>query len=447
MKTSSRRPFQNMTSENWQNLALTGLAVFFLLQIGLDIIWGNTCGHLGTDYCAFWSAGYLANSDGYMTVYNLKILGQTQLSNFPKFGDISTFAVSPIAYLPIFILPFQLLALLTPISSFWIWTIINLIAFIFYLRFFIKSTTNLRLSMRLLAMLCLSLPVYWNFLDGQVNVWLMICVGEFMRAAMSDQPLRAGLWLGGLLLKPQTLILIGIALLLRRSVRILIGLAASSTILIGSSLALLGPVGFWEMLQIWLGFTKGMPTNDVDSMMNWRMLGFHLSNWISPLVGWAVAGIGMLLTTLVVLYLWRKPIDSHSPSFTIALLGTLAATGVVAWHSHIHMAMFLIPPLIFLYQTKIELPKNFLEYWVLLPSMAYFIVYILASLIKANVLPSNLITSITFIRGASEFGMNLFLVGWAVVCLRQSTRLKSGENLQQQYTWGRQQENNFTHKS
>ncbi len=412
-------PFQNMTSTAWVNLALVALFTFYLIQIALDVIWHNICGHLGTDYCAFWSAGLIANTRGYVDVYNLDLLRQVQLGNFPKFGDISTFAVSPIAYLPVFILPFQALALLTPAASFWIWTILNLLAFVVYLYYFNRSTTALSLPGRLVLMFLLSLPAYWNFLDGQINVWLMICTGEFIRAALADRPVRAGLWLGALLLKPQALILIGLALLLQRWFKMLAGLAAASVVLVGASLAMLGPAGFMDMLRIWLGFSQGMPTNDVDSMMNWRMLGFHLSNWATPLFGWAVAALGMAVTVVASLYLWRQRVDIHSEGFLVALTGTLAGTGAVAWHSHIHMAMFLIPILLYLVQTKIQTPKNLLEYWVLLPALAYFIVYVLASLIKADVLPSDLNRSITFIRGASELGMNLYLLGWAIVRSRQ----------------------------
>lgn len=415
----SKIPFQNMSPTAWINLALVALFTFYALQIALDIVWGNICGHLGTDYCAFWSAGWIANTRGYIDVYNLQILRQIQLGNFPKFGDISTFAVSPIAYLPIFLLPFQILARLDPHTSFWIWTLINLLAFVLYLYYFSRSTTQLSLPTRWLIMFGLCLPTYWNFLDGQINVWLMICIGEFLRAVLADRPVRAGLWLGGLLLKPQALILIGLAVLLQRRYRMLAGLAAASAALVGASLAMLGPSGFMDMLRIWLGFTQGMPTNDVDSMMNWRMLGYHLSNWTSPLVGWPAAGLGMVLTIIASLYLWRRHLDFHSEAFLVALTGTLAGTGAVAWHSHIHMAMFLIPILLYLYQKKIRVPKNLLEIWVLAPALAYFIVYVLASLIKANVLPSDWNRSITFIRGASELVMNLYLLGWAVVRLRQ----------------------------
>jgi hypothetical protein len=415
-----------MSRTGWVNLALAASFIFYLIQVALDLIWKNTCGHLGTDFCAFWSAGGIANALGYAKVYDLHILAAAQQQNFPAFGDISTFAVSPIAYLPVFVIPFQMLALIPPATSFWIWTVINAAAFVLYLRFFYQQTNLQTMPWRLLSMLALSLPVYWNFLDGQVNVWLMICVGEFMRLAMAGKSLRAGMWLGGLLLKPQTLVLLGLVLMLQRSMKIMLGLFAVSTVLIGGSVALVGRAGIGSMLRVWLGFAQGMPTNDVDSMMNWRMLGFHLTNWLSPEVGWIVIVGGSAVTALAALYLWRRPIAWNSMAASGALLGTLAATCLVAWHSHIHMAMVLIPAFL-LMRPQLEFSRpGLLERWVLVPTAAYFLVYVLASLAKIDILPGGITTSINIVRGGAEFAMNAWLLIVALQLVRKFRELQQG---------------------
>jgi hypothetical protein len=403
-----------MTPEKRLNLVLAALAVFYLIQIVLDLVWHNICGHLGVDYCAFWSSGQIANAYGYGRVYDLELLGRVELGNFPSFGDRPTFAVSPFAYLPVFLPPFQLLAILPPALGFWVWTLVNTAAFALYLRFFYRNTVKLALPTRVLAMLSLSLPVYWNLLDGQVNVWLMICVGEFMRLATAEEPLKAGLWLGGLLLKPQSLLLLGPALLFRGTRRIIAGLGISCGVLVAASLAMLGKNGMAALAQVWLGFGRGIPTNDVDSMMNWRMIGFHFSNWFSPGLGWSLAALGIVATIAAATYLWRRTIDLRSSSFAMALLGTMAATGLVAWHAHIHMAMFLIPALILVCKETSIPTKNLLESWVAVPAAAYVLVYLLASLIKLGVLPMELAISLNFLRGASEFGLNAWILAVAV---------------------------------
>ncbi len=417
MNKPLRMPFRDMTPEAWQNLALAALAIFYIAQLLLDVVWHNLCGHLGVDFCAFWSGGHIANTSNYANMYALGMLEKLERSLFPKFGDPATFAISPIAYLPIFMLPFQALALLPPAPAFWIWTLLNTAALGFYLRFFMHSIRGEPLRNRLLILMLLSLPVYWNLLDGQVSVWLMICIGEFLRAAKADRLFRAGLWLGGILLKPQNLILLGIVLLTQRSWKAVTGLVVSSFVLMAVSFVMVGPTGFVSLLGIWLGFAQGITTNYVEIMMNWRMLGQHLSTLAGPALGWTVAGVGMLATISAALYLWRRRVEVHSSYFSIAILGMLAATGLVAWHSHIPAAMMLIPPLLLLEQERI-LPKQMISVWVLVPAAAYVAAFLLAAILRAQANVENSIIStsqfLNFIRGGSEFAMNLYLLIWSV---------------------------------
>lgn len=403
---------------------MAALLAFYVLQIGLDALWGNTCSHLAIDYCAFWSAGRVANENGYAGIYNLQLLRQVQLPLIANLSLRSAFAVSPIAYLPIFIIPFQLLASIPPSLGYWIWTAINLVGLLAYLKFFIRNTTGHPMENRILFLIVLSLPVYWNLLNGQVNTWLVISVGEFLRAIFSNRPLRAGLWLGGLWLKPQTLILIGLILLLRRAGRILLGFSMASVVLTGVSLLMIGIGGFQQLIRLWLGFTSGLPTNDVEIMMNWRMVGMHLSSFLVPGVGWTIAGVGLLITSAAVLYLWRRSIPPQSPAFAAATLGTLAATGAVAWHSHVHMAMFLLPPMIYLIQQKGFSPK-ILNIWVFLPAGGYILAFLLAALVETAPMLSSLNPWLNFLRGAGEFSLNLYLVVWAINQIRSDRSLQS----------------------
>jgi len=406
-------PFQNMSSTQWENLGLAALFLFYLIQIGFDLLWHNTCGHLAIDYCAFWSAGRAANTSGYSNIYNIDILKQIQFGLVPHSSNMSAFVVSPVAYFPAFVIPFQILSLFAPLPSFAFWTLINMAVLFFYLRFFIQKITGQVLQTRLLVLLFLSLTVYWNFFNGQVNVWLVLCVGEFMRAAMDKRPFQAGLWLGGLLLKPQTLLLIGVALLLQRSVKLLAGLTATSIALIGASFVLIEYDGLQHLARLWLGFTSGLPTNDVEIMMNWRMIGLHLGNVSFPLLGWIVTGLGMVATLFAAVCIWKKPLDFVSTSFAVALLGLLAATGLFAWHSHIHTAMMLIPPLIYLIVRK-EMPGKIFIHWIFVPAAIYVAAFLFAPLIQMNILSANVGELLDFLRGASGFGVNILLLVWAM---------------------------------
>jgi len=155
--------FTPMTREGWENLALLALAVFFIAQFGMDIAWKNVCGQLAIDYCSFWSAGTLAKNEGYSEIYNLNKMEEIQRRVFPRSYEAEgTIATIPTPYLPIFILPFQALSLLGLELGFWIWTFINIIIFIYYLRFFTQQTTSKGLEFRIFLMIFLSLPVFLN---------------------------------------------------------------------------------------------------------------------------------------------------------------------------------------------------------------------------------------------------------------------------------------------
>lgn len=417
MSSIRNLPFQKLTSTGWQNLALAGISVFYLFQIGFDLFWHNTCGHLAIDFCAFWSAGHVANVDGYPAIYNLDLLRQIQLNLFPNLLNLSNFNLSPVAYLPVFIIPFQWLAYIDPLPGYFIWTMINLIILVVYLRFLYQKMIGRPLPIRLLVLFIICLPVYWNLFNGQVEVWLLICIGEFMRATLSGKPFKAGLWLGGLLIKPQVLILIVLALLFQRAGKILTGFITSSVVILGVSWFMIGLNGFQHLIDLWLGFSNGLPTNDVEIMMNWRMVGLHLSFLTSPTVGWIVIGLGLTATLLAVIYIWDRQIEPGSGSFVIASLGLLAATNLFAWHSHIHMAMILIPPLIYLKGQNL-LPDKLLNYWVYLPAAIYIGVFLIASLIATAVLPATLNGALNFLRGASEFGLNIYLLIWTMLYFR-----------------------------
>jgi hypothetical protein len=263
-----------------------------------------------------------------------------------------------------------------------------------------------------------SFPIFSTLFEGQVNVFLLICVGEFLRAALKGKTFQAGLWLGGLWLKPQVLTLIGPALLLQRSWKILAGSATALAILLAASVGLAGLDGLSNMASLWLGYASGLPTNSPATMMNWRMLALHLGAFTTPALGWAVAMAGMAATILAGLYLWLRPLPTSSPQFVIALFGTLAATGAATWHSHLHTLMILMPMFVYLY-CQDRLSPRALSLWIFPLPASMFIAFVLGLMTKFELWP--------FIQrvdglptGITGLGLNLYFLAWS---LRNSTRI------------------------
>ena len=415
-----RTPFRDLTAEKWQNLAIAALVVFYAAQITLDIAWGNLFGRFASDFASFWSAGFIANHQGYAAVYNLDLLGRIQQPLLPATASgPSAFHPIPTPYLPVFIVPFQLLALAPPVPATCIWEIVTFLGTIAYLWFFYRKIGGRSPSGRLIMLMLVSAPVFLNLFTGQVNLLLTICAGEYLRAAIAGRQFSSGLWLGGLLLKPQCLILIVPALVLQRSFRTLAGLCASSAALFAASLWLGGVESMRRLTDLWLGYTRGLPTNDVSIMMNWRMMGLHLANIMAAPHAWSLALTGLVVTALVTLALWVRPEKTDSGRFAVSITATLAATGVVAWHSHVHMAMLLVPALMLLYVSQREALGNLVVWWVFLPAGLYFIRLILASAAQVGLFPSQAGGFLDLLAGVGVFGLNLYLLGWALWMLRK----------------------------
>lgn len=235
-------------------------------------------------------------------------------------------------------------------------------------------------------MLLLSYPAALNLMHGQASFFLAICIGEFLRHMMVGRPFGAGAWLGGMLLKPQTLILILPAMVVQRRWKALLGFALAAGLLIAISLGLTGIQGFSRLLNLWISSGSGYLASYPERMPNWRMVGTHLSHWIPSTPAWAFSFIGLAVTLGGSLLLWRRPLPPDRPSFAVAVSGTLAATAAISWHTHIHMLVMLIPPLAYLY-AKGELPERMLAAWTFALPPAALTGFLVALLAQKDVLP------------------------------------------------------------
>ncbi len=401
-------------STYWLNLAAAGLVVFYVIYIAWQLLSHMMCSQIGVDFCEYLSAGRVANSHGYAAVYDLSLLQQAQQAIIPPAPGSAPIAVLPFLYLPVFVLPFQLLVLLSPIAGFWIWAILNAALLVFYARWFLRRMALPPASARLMLLIFLSLPVFMNLFLGQLNLLLMVCVGESMVASSQRRFFRAGLCLGGLVLKPQLLILVGLVLLIQRAWRVLAGAVVTCAALGLVSTALVGISGLSSMLAGWLGTAGGQANVWVQGMMNWRMVGTDLARWIGSWAGWTVAGAGMLATLAIMLLAWRRRLEPNGPVFPAAMAGILAACTTLAWHSHIHIAVVLVPPLLVLCQARL-LPARVMNYWVFTPALIFVtMVFVPETLIALHLVSTGIEPLIYFILGASELSASLYLFAWAV---------------------------------
>ncbi len=253
-----------------------------------------------------------------------------------------------------------------------------------------------------------SWPVLINILEGQVTVFLLVCAGEFIRSSVAKKPLLAGIWLGGLLLKPQLLILIIPILVIKRDWKLLGGFCLASGIISMISFSLSGFSGFNGLLNLWLKQSGGMLLSNPRAMMNWRMIGENINAFMNTSFGWVVTVLGMVLTILAVYVLIRRKPSFGSPEWVMTMLGILSTTLAITWHSHAHMAMILIPFLMYASINK-SLPGKVIFLWGITSQVTYIgisIINLLAIFIMKIDIPDYTSIIIAF----SAFIINLMIL-------------------------------------
>jgi Protein of unknown function (DUF2029). len=378
MEVKSRRPFSNLKSWKWQNVILLALMTFYLTNFGFRVA-TEKFPFYAQDFFAYWSVGKIADVTGYSHVYDLNLVRSVETDEMIKLGlleskDDPNFSPIPASYLSIFIIPFQFLSRIEIQTSATIWLIINFLMMIAYLFFFYRDP-RFRGEFKtggysLLLVVLFSYPVFDNFLEGQINVFLMICVGEFIRNAVKGRPFISGLWLAGLLLKPPLLILLLPILLIMRYWKVVFGFMVSSLFVLTTSWVLSGTRGMIAFTTMMLKIGSGGAASSPQYMINWRMVGVNLNAWTHSNIGWIVMVLGMLATLGILIYIMKNRPVLGSIAWVMAIMGAFSATLAFTWHVHNHTAMIMIPLLIYAILKK-ALPVTTIWSWVLVPTGAW----------------------------------------------------------------------------
>jgi hypothetical protein len=380
------------------------MLIFGVLYLAFDVYMFVSRGlfiFIGVDYRSFWTSAFIAHTQGFVPVYNLDlgVQGQIQewlVDTFRNPDREKEWAIVPTPYLPIFVALIQPFLIFPPGPGWAVWTLVNVVATEGYLIWFWRQMGGRRERSVLLAM-CLSFPALETFQFGQVNGWLLIFMGEFFRHQLLGHDLRSGLWLSGLLLKPQTLMVIGPGLLIAQRWRTLAGATAGGIAILVASLAVAGLDGFMEDVRLVLLYSGNVASTVPRDMMNWRSLAFHLSDASLPnVIAWGIPMAGLAVTYLAGLALWVRARDASGPRFGTIMLGSYAATCAVAWHSHTHMGLPMAIPLLYL-SARGEVSYRTLAVWLVTPYLVFAILRVVFDLGHVGVL-----------------AVNLYLLAWAL---------------------------------
>jgi hypothetical protein len=421
MKRNLRIPFSNLKFENWQNLFLIFALLFYLILFGAMVGKKSFLVGYGTDYLAFWSAGKIADEKGYSEIYDLNNLRSVQIQELNDLGfqvktDDPSFSPIPAPYFSFFLLLFQLLSRVDLVYSCWLWTVFNMVLLIGYLVFSLRKTlpaeSTLSSNKKILFLMILSFPVFKNLIEGQLNIFLLVCTGEFLRYALIKKPVLSGLWLGGLLLKPQLLILIIPIILIMRNWRVMMGFIVSSGVILMTSFFLSGFAGMNALFNLWTKWGEGnYPINiiNMEVMINWRMVAVNLNALLNTSFGWVIAGLGMALTLFACLFLAKRRPAYGTSQWVMTMLVIFSATLAISWHTHHYMAVVLIPFLLYAYVFH-RLPVKVVSAWVIVLPVTQFVIIILAFFLPLFLPKTDLFTPMQMIIAFCGFFINLFIL-------------------------------------
>jgi Glycosyltransferase family 87 len=299
--------------------------------------------YVGIDHRVLRSTAEIAWHEGFAAVYQFSSQALRQRDLFRAFaGPVAMRSGAlPFPYLPAFIPPVLVVLPFAPAAGFLVWTILNAAGMALYTRRFLGGFGIKRRSGLIFAAMS-SAPVFFTLLFGQFTLPLIIGFGEFLLAIRHGRPFASGLWLAGLALKPQTLVLLGPALVVGRQYRAMAGAVAGGLALVGVSFLLAGPLGMERLAETYRDVGR-LPGTFPQSMMNWRALAVNLIGEPLSAPGYGLAIAGMAVTTFFALRPYRTSVGAAD----ILMVGLLmwAATGAVSWHAHVHMAAPLLLPL------------------------------------------------------------------------------------------------------
>lgn len=364
----------------------------------------SLCTYMGTDFRGYYTSAQIAIERGFASVYDHSVQSEYQsiLSHSCAAESLPAMERVSMPYLPVFVLLFLPLQLPDFTAGYLLWVCVNLAILVLYPLRFAKALGVRPGGFHLLQWV-ICLPVIVNLYLGQMNLVLMLCLGEFTLALLRDQRTRAGLWLAGMLIKPHTLPLLLLGLLISRQWVVIRGFLAGALVVAGASAALAGLEGVRSSLTLAAEFA-GPLIKTAPTMMNWRAFALNLSAIIPDGWAWVISIAGMMLVAGVASYLWLRWNNLSDTGTVLLVLTAYAGTLTLAWHSHFYLLVSLVPLLVYLDSKKV-LSLSVRTAWMLGPPIWFILVSVLDPSGSRNWF------------GMGMLALSLYLFAWAALWL------------------------------
>jgi|GEM_PF-2259391 len=304
--------------------------------------------YLGIDWAMFWAAARAFVSDGPASVYDLEVLHRHLMPTYAYYGEgVTLEQVNPVPYPPLFqllVLPFSLAG---PVGGFVLWTLANVALLGVAIAGLARRVQGSSRAITVAALL-LWWPVPSGLLVGQPIGLLVFAFYRGYLALERRDDLRAGCWLGVLLLKPQYLAPLVLVLLFKRRWATLGGLTAAGCVILASSFLIMGLDGVVAYVSTVLGYADGFVLTRYkmtpETMISWRGLLAATVPGLGEREGQALLALLSLATLALLPRIWRGHWAPESPRFAAQVLATMFVTLLVGYDVHPHGAAFLLVP-------------------------------------------------------------------------------------------------------
>jgi hypothetical protein len=397
-------PFQNLTSGQWWRLALAAMLTTYILIFLFTMQLMGMFNYLGLDFRTFLASAQIAAEEGFSKVYDLEVQQKYQLPIYDAYRgtyeNTPPYETVPTPYIPVFIVPFLIFLPFSPDTGFLLYTFVSLAAFLVSTRRLTREFGLGNEANWAVPGILASSALFYNFFYGQVGILLFVALAEFLIARKKQRQVMAGMWLALWLIKPQLLILILPWLLVKKDYQVLYGFISATVLVALASALLAGKDWLYSWLELLLLYPGGLATTNPQAMINWRSIALNLEPYLGSSTSWTLAGLGMAATLLMAMRTWKR--NQTDDQLWLSLTCTYAATCLITWHAHIHIAAPLFVPLLLLHAGTKRLS---LKTWGALVAVPFS--GVIASILSQIWLTYNNLPSLFL------FGTLLYLVCWS----------------------------------
>ncbi|MHB1557918.1 MAG: glycosyltransferase family 87 protein, partial [Isosphaeraceae bacterium] len=252
-----------------------------------------------------------------------------------------------------FLFPFFATNLLGHLGGFAAWTILNLLLYAAIVQEAGagegETDTDRRDPIVRLAPFAF-LPFLFGLYLGQVVILMAFGLHRALRAFTEGREWAAGCWLGVLLAKPQLGLIFVPVLLARRRWRALGGLMFVGAALAAATVLLVGVDGIRGYLATARAFSGFRQVPRL--VYPWDMISLRgilvqlLPASVDDAQGLRVVHVLSAAMLLVLVPIWRGSWNPREPRFARQMLATMIVALLAGFHTHVHAAVLLVPPLL-----------------------------------------------------------------------------------------------------